>query len=204
MQCGRITDTPMNKVVLKSALITVASLVAVGILTFSLWILISPQSMAAVSEKLGNYGFAVTCADLQYKYSGESYDLARCAEDSVLTGNDKIIVKYCGELIGKDDFDEVCRRRDEERARTDFGSFAIDYNTYILSNLVVAQYREGDLRLAVTTAERGKKVECFRKLVIEVVKYGTPEDLGNLQAYPTRIDAQEYVKGLIESLLQKS
>ena len=188
----------MKKVILKASLITVGALAAVGILIFSLWILIAPQSMATVSEKLGNYNFAVTCANLKYKYSDETVDLARCAEDSILSGEDRLIVKYCEQLIESDDFDAVCRRRDEELSRTTFGKYATNYRTYILGNLAVAQYRSGNLQTAVATAERGE-VECFKKLVIEVILSKSQTDIENLQSYisPQRLDAVEYVKGLI-------
>ena len=188
----------MNKVVLKAALITVAALAAAGILIFSLWILIAPQSMATVSEKLGNYNFAVTCADLKYKYSGKTENLARCADDSILSGEDRLIVKYCEKLIDRDDFAKLCNRRDEELSRTAYGIYATKYNTYIIGNLAASQYRSGDLKKAVETAERGDEVRCFRNLVIEIRLHGSAEDIANVQEYPSQLAAREYVKQLIE------
>lgn len=190
----------MKNVVLKAALITVGALAAAGILIFSLWMLIAPQSMATVSEKLGNYSFAVTCADLKYKYSDDSYDLARCAEDSILSGEDNLIVKYCESLVDKSDFDAVCRRRDEELLRTDVGGFLkTNYNTYIIGTLAAAQYRGGDLDKAIKTAERGEP-ECFAKLVIELVKKGSDEDIQKVLNTSLSLGTTEYVKGLIELL----
>ena len=185
----------MKKIVIKAASITVGALVAAGILIFSLWILISPQSMASVSEKLGNYDFAVTCASLKYKYSSDTIDLARCAEDGILAGDDGYIVKYCEELIGKGDFDEVCRRKDEELSRTQFGVYAANYKTYIIGNLAAAQYRSGDLEKAISTAGLGE-VQCYAKLVIEIVANGSEEDMEKVISSLSRLDATEYVKGL--------
>ena len=71
----------MNKIILKTALITLASLIVASLMVFSLWILCSPQSMASACEKTGNYSFAVTCADLRFKYTKNVDDLARCVED---------------------------------------------------------------------------------------------------------------------------
>ena len=89
----------MNKLILKTALITLATLVLAGLLVFSLWILCAPQTMATSCEKTGNYSFAVTCADLRYKYTKDIKDLARCAEDGIISGKDKHILKYCGMLV---------------------------------------------------------------------------------------------------------
>ena len=188
----------MKNSILKLALITVAAIAAAGILIFSMWILISPQSMATSSEKLGNYNFAVTCANLKYKYSSDTGDLARCAEDSILSKKDKLIIKYCGELRKKSDFDALCSLRNEELSHTQFGSYATDYRTYILGNLAVAQYRSGDLQAAVKTAEEGEK-ECFKKLVIEILVNGTEADKVNIinSIDPQRTDAIEYVKELL-------
>ena len=188
----------MKNVILKASLITLGALAAAGILIFSLWILIAPQSMATVSEKLGNYNFAVTCANLKYKYSGDTEDLARCAEDSILSGEDKLIIKYCEKLIDKDDFDELCRIRDEELSRTAYGIYATKYNTYIIGNLAAAQYRAGNLEKAVRTADKGDEVRCFRNLVIEIRLHGSADDAAYVQEKPTRLAAKEYVKGLMD------
>ena len=187
----------MKNIILKSSLITVAALAAAGILIFSLWILISPQSMATVSEKLGNYNFAVTCANLKYKYSDETIDLARCAEDSILSDENKLIVKYCEKLIDRKDFDELCLRRNEELARTQYGTLTTDYETYIRSNLAVAQYRAGDLKKAVITAESGKEVACFKRLVIEIILKGSQEDMEKILTLPTQTAAIEYIKSIL-------
>ena len=188
----------MKKIILKPALITVGALVLAGILFFSLWILIAPQSMATVSEKLGNYNFAVTCANLKYKYSDDTSDLARCAEDSILSGKDKLIIKYCEKLIDEDGFDGLCRQRNEELAKTQFGQYATDYKTYILGNLALSQYRTGDLNKAVKTAELGEK-ECFKKLVIEIILHGTDADKENILKLPTRSECVQYIEQIMNS-----
>ena len=192
----------MKNIVLKAGLITVGALAALGILVFSLWILISPQSMAAVSEKLGNYNFAVTCSDLKYKYSDETVDLARCAEDSILSGDDRLIIKYCEPLVNKSDFDAVCRSRDEALSRTQFGAYATNYRTYIIGSLSASQYRKGDLDKAIKTAETGD-VQCFTKLVIEIVQNGSAEDMEKVKTSLSSLGATEYVNGLIELLTKK-
>lgn len=188
----------MKKVVLKAALVTLGALAAIGILVFSLWILISPQSMATLSEKLGNYSFAVTCADLKYKYSDDTDDLARCAEDSILSGEDKLIVKYCEQLIGKEDFEGVCQNKNISLAGTAFGVYAIDYESYVLGNLAWAQYRQGDLEKAVATCERGEYYSCFNRLIYAVVASGSDEDLQTLKTAPQNLGAQEYIKSMLE------
>lgn len=187
----------MKNIVLKAALITVGALAAAGILVFSLWMLISPQSMATVSEKLGNYSFAVTCADLKYKYSSDSYDLARCAEDSILSGEDKLILEHCEKLVEKSDFDAVCRRKNEELFHTAYGYLPLDYSTYIRGSLAAAQYRAGNLDKAIKTAEKGGIPDCFTKLVIEIVENGSAADIAKIRA-----DAPYFARSHVEAIIE--
>ena len=188
----------MKNIVLKAILVGVAAIAAAGILVFSLWILISPQSMATTSEKLGNYNFAVTCANLKYKYSDKTEDLARCAEDSILSGKDKLIVKYCEKLIAADDFNALCNQRNEELKKTQFGQHAANYKTYILGNLALSQYRTGDLRKAVKTAEQGE-VGCFNKLVLEIILNGTAKDKEDILKYPEKSESLEHIQSIMNA-----
>ena len=191
----------MKKIILKASLITLGALIAAGILIFSLWIIISPQSMATVSEKLGNYNFAVTCANLKFKYSDDTEDLARCVEDSILAKDDEKIVKYGEKLIARDDFDKLCAKRDGELAPADGVEASRNYKTYILSTLAVSQYREGNLEKAVATAERGGTIDCFRKLLIEVVSSKKQADIDKVQTLPTDPDLRESVIAFVEIIL---
>lgn len=168
------TKKYMNKLILKTALITLATFALAALAVFSLWILISPQTMADACEKTGNYSFAVNCADLRYKYTGKTADLARCAEDSILSGKDNLIVKYGEMLISDEGFDELCTRRDDEVVDIGFYLDAeVRFKVYICANLSAAQYRMGSLDNAIKTAETGGS---FTKLIIEIIENGTKSD----------------------------
>lgn len=155
----------MNKVILKTALLTLAVLAFAAALVFSLWILISPQTMASSCEKTGNYAFAVTCADLRYKYTKNVDDLARCAQDSISAKNDSLIVKYGEQLIADGGFEDLCTRKDAIIAGTEYGAYASGYKGYICGSLAAAQYLTGNTDKAVATAE---KYASYNKLVIEI------------------------------------
>ena len=157
----------MTKVILKNALITVAMLVAAALIVFSGGLLISPQSMASACENTGNYAFAVTCADLRYKRTKNVDDLARCAQDSILSGKDKLIVKYCTMLVNDEGFESLCQTKDEYMASTEYGEYAAGYNRYIYTNLSVAQYHTGNLNQAIDSAKSGKS---FSKLVVAIIE----------------------------------
>lgn len=164
----------MNKLIYKTALITLAALAAIAIVVFSLWIVISPQTMAGACEKTGNYSLAVTCADLRYKYTKNTDDLARCAEDSILCGKDKLIIKYGEPLISAKDFPSVCEARDKALEGNKGGEYVgltgkdVNYNSYIKSHLAAAQYRSGDTDKAIETVKTDVSGQSLVKLVIEI------------------------------------
>ena len=188
----------MQKLLTKVALITLGAIMGAVLLIFSLWILISPQSMASLSEDLGNYSFAVTCADLKYKYSHKTEDLARCVEDSILAKKNDKIVKYGDKLLASEDFEDFCAYRDKQlSANTEYLS-EYSYRTYMLSTIALAEYRAGDLQKAVQTANRGEK-ECFRKLALEVVICGTAEDREDLLKFvdPTIDGVVDLIEGIL-------
>lgn len=159
----------MNKVILKSALITVAAVIVAALIVFSMWILCSPQTMATSCERTGNYSFAITCAEMRYNRTNDVNDLARCAEDGILSGKDEHIVKYCETLTLHEDFKTLCKEKDEALSGNGYGKYRLSYNGYISGHLAAAQYRTGDIGKAVKTAESGG-VQSFSKLVIEIAE----------------------------------
>ena len=161
--------TKTQKIILISALEGLAALALAALLIFSLWILCAPHTMATASEKAGNYSFAVTCADLKYKYTNKTDDLARCVQDSILAGNDKYIVKYGESFLKKDDFEKTCESRGE------------NFKVYICGNLALAQYNTGSLEKAVETCKTGGS-SSFIKLTVEVIENGSAQDKQTLKA----------------------
>lgn len=159
----------MNRLVLKTALITLAALIVASLMVFSLWILCSPQSMASACEKTGNYSFAVTCADLRFKYTKNAEDLARCAEDGILSGKDKHIISYGEKLVSHEDYNTVCERKDKKLSESEYAKYTYGYDSYIRGHLAAAQYRSGETDKAIQTAVGGS-LRSFNKLVIEIAE----------------------------------
>ena len=159
----------MNKVILRTALITIAAIAVTALAVFSLWILCSPQTMATACEKTGNYSFAVTCADLRYKRTDNVYDLARCAEDGILSGKDGHVIKYCGALSSHAQFGELCDSKDKAFGNDELGKYRQSYKAYICGSLAAAQYRGGDFQSSLTSAKQGGPA-AFTKLAIEIAE----------------------------------
>lgn len=135
----------MKQIIIKSALATLGIVAGCAAIVFAVLSFGFPGTLCGWCEQLGNYGFAVKYASLCYSYTDDIADLARCAEDSVLSGKDGYIIEYCTMLVDDDDFDEYCSLRDEELA--ELPSFS--YRQYIYGQAACAVYRGGDLELAI-------------------------------------------------------
>lgn len=154
----------MNKLIIKTALITICTLVIASGAVFSLWLVCSPQTMASSCEKTGNYALAVTCADLRYKYTKNVYNLARSADDAILSGRDNLISDRGEKLLSHEKFEEVCKTLDASSADNGLG---FGYKAYICGHVSASQYRLGNTDKAVQTALYGGE-KAFPKLVIEI------------------------------------
>lgn len=191
----------MNKLILKTALITLAALIVASLMVFSLWILCSPQSMASACEKTGNYSFAVMCADLRFKYTKNADDLARCAEDGILSGKDKHIISYGEKLVLHEDYNTVCERKDKKLSESEYGNYTLSYNSYIRGHLAAAQYRAGETDKAIETAAGGGS-RSFNKLVIEIAEKQDAQGAQKvLKAFEDKsISETENLKAILQSI----
>ncbi|MDE7182456.1 MAG: hypothetical protein K2O41_05455 [Clostridia bacterium] len=172
--------TERTKLILISSSITFAALALAALMVFSLWILCAPQTMATSCEKTGNYSFAVTCANLRYKYTGEAYDLSRCVDDSVLAGNDKLVIKYGEKLISDKQFNNVCTRKKDETK--------VDYRSFVCANVAYSHYKRGSLQKAIEYADFAKTEEGFIKLTVAVAENGTAEQKQTLKQVLTDLN----------------
>lgn len=135
----------MFKVIAKTALKTLAIVIALIVLAFGIASLGFPSAMAGAFEKLGNYSFATGYASLSYSYSKDVADLARCAQDSILAGNDKATVRFGDKLISHEDFSSYCEKESER--------LGLDYFQFICGNTACAKYRTGNTDGALKTCE---------------------------------------------------
>lgn len=195
----------MNKLVKKTALITLAAIVAAAAVVFSLWLLISPQTMAGVCEKTGNFSFAVTCANMRYDRTKDAYDLARCAEDSILSGNDNLIINYCDLLIKDEKYSEVCKAKNEEISNGKGGEYIeltgpVNYDGYIKSHLCAAEYRSGNFQNALYVLGTDSSLSAAVKLVLEISERSDKQAASSLLELFGQMEQTDLVKQLTEIL----
>ncbi len=153
----------MNKVVLKTALKTVIAVLIAFLAAFGIMSLAFPQTMATISEDLHWYSMATGYSSLRYTYTKDANDLARCAENSILSGKNADIIDFCSKLTENEKFGEICEKKDKSTADEN-GKIRYSYRQYIYGYLTTAQYAENDKEGAVSSAEKSLQgVEGFPK-----------------------------------------
>lgn len=134
----------LQKLVVKTAVKTVLIILGIIVAAFSIFNFAFPQHMATAMESLGNYGMAVKYANLRYTYTGDSFDLARCYDDSVLAGDDESIILYAEKLLADKNYKTVCQERNDmyNKMYQDQFGFTFDYDLRVISTLSVSYYNE--------------------------------------------------------------
>ena len=135
----------MKNLVAKTAVKTALIILGVLVVAFVAFNFACPQHMATFAENTGSYSLALRYASLRYYYTGDVYDLARCADDAILTGNPDYIVDYGGQFLSHEDKDEVIADRNQSLS-------GIEYGNFVESKVVVAHYELGNLSKALELA----------------------------------------------------
>ncbi len=97
----------MKDLIVKTVLITLASLVGVFLLTFGALALFSPITLAEVFDGTGGYSSSIRFYELQYEKTGEIDDLAILTVKINQDVDAELSEKYLEELINHPDFDSV-------------------------------------------------------------------------------------------------
>ncbi len=137
----------MHKLILKTALITLASVLALALLLFGVFSLFVPSVMVSLTDKLGMDGACARYSCAVYEKSGEVGDLALAVERSYNAQRYEDAAAYGAELLARDDFSDYCTARDGAQ-----NGLTSSYAQYAAGITSVSQYLAGDGDAAVRTA----------------------------------------------------
>lgn len=138
----------MDKLVVKTAVKTVLIIVGIIVILCAVATFGFPQHMATATESIGNYTLAVKFADLRYKRTKKVEDLARCFDDSVLLGDDEIIIEYGEMLVKHEGYALLCEDKNEQFAYVN----NYDYDIWVKAKICVSIYNTGEPARAMEDA----------------------------------------------------
>ena len=98
----------MRKLVIKTAVITLASLLVALAITFGAFALFAPRSLAGFFDGVGNYSASVFFYERQFERSNEFLDLANLVNKIDDENDNERAVKYLSLFINHDEFENYC------------------------------------------------------------------------------------------------
>ena len=98
----------MGKVILKTALVTLGSLLAAALILVAALTMFTPRTMSMVFDELGGERISLWYIELSYQKSGSAEDLTDLFVKSVSAGDDGRTAKYGKELGEREDFAAIC------------------------------------------------------------------------------------------------
>ena len=104
----------MGKLIVKTAAITLACIIAVALILFGVFSLFFPSVMVAVTDKLGMESACASYSVSQYKKSGTIGDLSAAVKRSYAAGHYEDAASYGKILINDDGFTAFCDTADAQ------------------------------------------------------------------------------------------
>lgn len=188
----------MKKIVIKTALITLGSAIALLVLAFGIASLAFPKNMSEICENMGNPKLAASYAERQYDYTGSTEDLYRCARLYIRVGDRENTIKYCEKLVEKSDFKKCCGNN----VQYVYGNYATalylsgkdDDAIKIAEKSVEDGFVIGNAYVNLTLQADAKEDKEFgEKLLSSLKKIGEPQNEAQLKDYNA-------VKTILENL----
>ncbi len=105
----------MKKTILKTAIITIVSLIAAAVVTFSLIVIISPKTMGKIYYDFGSKSNAVRLYERQYNTKGKTFDDLKDFIDLAISVEDEVKINEYGSALVVDNKSELKRLSDKEQ-----------------------------------------------------------------------------------------
>ena len=137
----------MNKLVIKTVIITFITFVAVFLMIYACLAAASPKTVADAWADLGSYTVSVKYYEKQYYKTESVADLATVC-DKIDEENDSArAVEYLSALTGSEEFSAFCAAEDGKR-KTAFTAYEFYYGKY-----AAAKFYESGIDAAITVAK---------------------------------------------------
>ena len=197
----------MKKTVIKTAVITLISLIALSAVLITSLTVLAPRTLAGFFRNAGNVKMSSFYSELSYQKSGSEEDLTDAFSDFIALKNYDKIKKYGKDLSERSDFDEICERHKS-------ASSLLKYKDYVLGNLAISMYETKENLQSIFEVCRKTTVISYQKNnAFESLLYGSSidksvEDLTTLkdeldalsEEYPTSsslVKDIEYINDLL-------
>lgn len=150
----------MNKLVVKVAILTFLSLIAVSLISAFSIFTFAPGFAGDKCFELGLKNVATKCYERAYEQTGEFDDLVILVDNAIFSEDGDAVIEYGTKMINRnDEFSAFCIETDEKSEYVDYSSY-----DYYVTAVMMANYNAGKKTEAVDIA--------FSKLTADGYKEG--------------------------------
>lgn len=147
----------VEKIIIRSFLSTLAAIVMLLVFMVGMLVAVYPETMMNISYDMGMEKASVWFAERAYKRHDKIETIAFATTVAIEENMYGKIVSCGDKMIGDNEFDEYCQRKDEENEKKYEGQTEIleilgSYDQYVYAQVSVAQYKTGDKDGAVARA----------------------------------------------------
>ena len=132
----------MGKLIVKTAVITLACIIALALLLFGVFSLFFPSVMVSVTDKLGMESACASYSVSQYKKSGTMEDLSAAVKRSYAAGHYEDAAVYGKIMIEASGFTAFCEASDAQMSEAE-EQFMGNSADYYMGITVASQYYIG-------------------------------------------------------------
>ncbi len=138
----------MNKLILKTAIITLVSAISVSVMAICAITLFFPEKTARATAQMGMYGVSANFQEIAYNRAPSIDGLGRLIDYAVASENDALIRKHCPKMLSAKNFPKYAQYRDGLAGENVTGAYA----QYVAGSYAVALYRGGKEPQAIEVA----------------------------------------------------
>ncbi len=168
----------LKKLVIKTALITLASLLGAVILTYCALLIFAPKVLGNFFDGAGGYSASVFFYEKQYEKTGDIQDLNTLVLKLDIDDDKILAEKYYEKMVLHEDFDSFCQAQDQNNGST-------KASDYYIGNYCLLLARNGKFDQALTLATECLKdgysqLEPVRALIYKYINYGKPNEANEI------------------------
>ena len=138
----------MKKLVLKTALITLASILGAIILVSGIFLLFIPKPVASFFESMGNYSASMSFYEKQYNNTKSDQDLWNICLKVDEYGDSARAEKYLHKFATSSNFEKNCKTLDQSKSN----GYSQTTEEFIEGKLVIAVYKNKGIDKAIDVA----------------------------------------------------
>jgi len=163
----------MDKLILKTILITWLAILLACIVTFTCLSLFFPMTLSNMFFNMGANNLSVTFAERAYEKDKNINNLSILIDRSIFSDDYTVLDKYGAIFVGHNDFAEFCEKQDAGKPQ----GAEFSYRGYIYGSVSIAKYEKQGIVEALSFAKGSRPPEidgkvCYSFLGGRVIENG--------------------------------